>query len=90
MIKFEKKAKVAIVNSKGERNPYCGTDYDDESNYLTFKMWEKNGYKRIYANNYNGDSIGYIDCSNGKQIVSEYTKGDFFETMKFFRENYEF
>ena len=89
MIKFEKMAKVAIRN-KGEVNPNCGTEHDDESNYLIFKLWEKNGYKRIYANNYKKASVGYIDCNNNNQIVSGYSKGEVIETIKYFKENYEF
>lgn len=52
MIKFENMAKVAIVDKNGETNPFTGTEKDDPSNYLIFKMWKKNGYKRIYVNDY--------------------------------------
>ena len=90
MIKFEKIAKVAIIDKNGETNPNIGTNRDDDSNYLTFKLWEKNGRKRIYANDYKRRSVGYIDCNAENQIVSEYSYGDNVETMKWFRANYEF
>lgn len=90
MLKFEGTAKVAIVDKNGETNPNIGTDHDDASNYLTFKLWEKNGRKRIYANDYKRRTVGYIDCNEENQIVSEYSYGDNIETMKWFCANYEF
>lgn len=90
MIKFERFAKVAIVDANGICNPNCGQANDDSSNYLVFKLWEKNGYKRVYATDYKKRTIGYIDCNNSKSIVSDFSKGEFFETMKHFVANYEF
>lgn len=90
MIKFDGVAKVAIVNKDGVANPCVGTDHDSESNYLIFKLWQKNGYKRIYASDYRRRRVGYIDCNAGNQIVSEFSYGDNIETMKWFRANYEF
>ena len=90
MIKFERYAKVAIVDANVVCNPNCGKENDDESNYLVFKLWEKNGHKRVYANDYKRRSVGYIDCNNNNSIVSDFTKGEFFETMKYFVANYEF
>lgn len=90
MIKFERYAKVAIVDANGVYNPNCGAANDDESNYLIFKLWEKNGLKRVYANDYKKRSVGYIDCNSNNSIVSDFTKGEFFETMKYFVANYEF
>lgn len=90
VIKFERYAKVTIVDANGICNPNCGTANDDESNYLTFKLWEKNGLKRVYANDYKKRSVGYIDCNSNNSIVSDFAKGEFFETMKHFVNNYEF
>lgn len=90
MIKFENIAKVAIVNKNGETNPYIGTEKDDSSNYLTFKMWKKNGYKRIYVNDYQRRTVAYIDCNANNSVESEYSKGNIIETIKYFIENYEF
>ena len=90
MIKFERFAKVAIVDANGVCNPNCGSENDDESNYLVFKLWEKNGYKRVYAADYKKRTVGYIDCNSNKSIVSDFSKGEFFETMKYFIVNYEF
>lgn len=89
MIKFERYAKVAIVDANGTCNPNCGSAHDDESNYLIFKLWEKNGRKRVYANDYKKRSVGYIDLNSNNSIVSDFTKGEFFETMKYFVANYE-
>lgn len=90
MINFEAIAKVAIVDKNGETNPNIGTDHDDASNYLTFKLWEKNGRKRIYVNDYKRRTVGYIDCNAENQIVSEYLYGENIETMKWFCTKYEF
>lgn len=90
MIKFERYAKVAIVDTNGVCNPNCGGENDDESNYLIFKLWEKNGCKRVYANDYKKRTVGYIDCNSNNSVVSNFTKGEFFETMKYFVDNYEF
>lgn len=90
MIKFEGTSEIAIVDANGECNPNCGTSNDDGSNYLTFKMWEKYGHKRVYVSDYKNRTVGYINCNNNNQIVSEFSKGDFFETMKWFVANYEF
>lgn len=90
MIKFERRAKVAIVDANGVCNPNCGKENDDESNYLIFKLWEKNGHKRVYANDYKGRAVGYIDLNNNNSIETEFSKGDFVETMKHFVANYEF
>lgn len=88
--KFENMAKVAIVDKNGETNPFTGTEKDDPSNYLIFKMWEKNGYKRIYVNDYKKRTVAYIDCTENNSVESEYSKGDIIETIKYFIENYEF
>lgn len=53
-ITFEKFAKVLIPN----RIDY----WESESNYLTFKLWKKGGYSRIYINDYKGRTCGYIDA----------------------------
>lgn len=90
MIKFERRAKVAIVDANGICNPNCGKENDDESNYLTFKLWEKYGRKRIYVSDYKTRTVGYIDCDNNNTIETEFSKGDFVETMKYFVTNYEF
>ena len=90
MIKFERRAKVAIVDANGICNPNCGKENDDESNYLMFKLWEKYGRKRIYVSDYKTRTVGYIDCDNNNTIETEFSKGDFVETMKYFVTNYEF
>lgn len=90
MIKFERRAKVAIVDANGICNPNCGKENDDESNYLMFKLWEKYGRKRIYVSDYKTRTVGYIDCDNNNTIETEFSRGDFVETMKYFVTNYEF
>ncbi len=88
-IKFNSVAKVAIVE-KGEVNPYCGTEYDSESNYYDFKLWQKGNYHRIYINDYKRRTVGYIDLDNGNALVSDFSKGPVVETAAWFLENYEF
>lgn len=88
-IKFGKSTNVAIVDSNGKTNPYCGTENDSKSNYLTFNRWEHNGVRRIYANDYKRRCVGYIDCDS-KQIEYTYSNNSYFETIKFFVKHYEF
>ena len=57
-------AKVAKMD-----NPYS------DSSYLTFKLWEKNGYKRVYINDYKRRTLGYIDV-NTKAVVIEDNQGN--------------
>lgn len=87
MLKFEGQAKIAKVHN-GQVNPYIGTEYDSESNYFTFNLWEKGDKRRIYMNDYKRRSVGYIDLINGNEIVSENRDAD--ETAQWFLENYEF
>ena len=88
-IKFEGRAKVAkIIN--GKTNMWVGTEYDSDSNYFTFNLWEKGGKKRIYMNDYNRGTVGYIDMNNNNSIETSYSKGEVVETAKWFLENYEF
>lgn len=88
-IKFNSVAKVATVEN-GEINPYCGTEYDSESNYYTFKLWQKGSYNRIYINDYKRRTVGYIDLNNGNELVTDFSRGPVVETAAWFIENYEF
>lgn len=89
-IKFIGKAKIAKIHN-GERNPYIGTEYDSDSNYLNFRIWEKYGKKRIYVDDYRGRSVAYIDCDNGNKIETEYSeKSEVYETVECFVDCYEF
>lgn len=56
---FESFAKVTIPGRE---------DYDSDSQALSFKLWEKNGMKRIYINDYKRRTIGFIEngCFNIK------------------------
>lgn len=73
-IKFERTAKVPVVIN-GEINPCVGTEYDCESNYYRFSLWEKYGKKRIYINDYKNRKLGYIEdgiiCSAYNKYVRE-------------------
>lgn len=71
--KFSSNEKVAIIEN-GETNVYIGTEFDSESNYYTFNLWERYGKKRIYVNDYKRRSVGYIDCNNGNRVETEYAK----------------
>ncbi len=91
MAKFNGRAAVAIIDKDGKANRYCGTENDDSSNYLYFNLWEKNGRKRIYANDYKRRSVGYIDCNNSNEIISDFSNNsDFVRTMKKFKETFAF
>lgn len=88
-IKFERTAKVAkIVN--GKQSMYVGTEYDSDSNYFTFNLWERGNMRRIYINDYRRRSVGYIDINNNNSLVTEYSKGEVIETANWFISNYEF
>lgn len=88
-IKFERTAKVAkIVN--GKHSMYVGTEYDSDSNYFTFNLWERGNMRRIYINDYRRRSVGYIDINNNNALVTEYSKGEVIETANWFISNYEF
>lgn len=89
-IKFDGKAKVAKIGVNGV-NPCVGTEYDSESNYYTFSLWEKGGKRRIYINDYSRRTMGYIDLNNNNGIEMEYSSNsDQYRTAKWFVENYEF
>lgn len=48
----------------------CKTEYvEEESNYLTFRLWEKGDKKRIYINDYKTRTIGYIDILTGDVVI---------------------
>lgn len=86
MMKFEGMAKVAKIEN-GKTNMYVGTEFDSDSNYLTFNMWERGTKRRIYMNDYKGRSVGYIDLTKDNEIVTDYRYAE--ETAERFLENYE-
>ena len=86
-IAFNGFAKVAI-RENGETNPNVGGEKDCDSNYLTFKMWEKNGNRRIYINDYKRRSCGYIDLNNGNKIVNAAAYCSAQETAEYFLSKY--
>lgn len=88
-IKFEGSVKVAKILN-GKTNMYVGTEFDSDSNYFTFNLWEKGGKRRIYINDYNRRSVGYIDLNNGNALETSFSKGEVIETANYFIENYEF
>lgn len=85
-IKFAGHALVARVEN-GRINQYVGTEYDSESNYFSFSLWERGSMKRVYINDYKRRSLGYIDLVT-RQINAE--KKDTVETARYFLEAYEF
>lgn len=88
-IKFEKTAKVAkIIN--GKQPMYVGTEFDSDSNYFTFNLWERGSLRRIYINDYRRRSVGYIDLNNNNVLETSFAKGEVVETANWFIENYEF
>lgn len=83
---FSGSAKVPKIE-KGKANPNIGTEYDSDSNYLTFKLWEKGEQKRIYVTDYKRRTVGHIDVNSG-QIETEYSKGAIPETIDYFLKHY--
>lgn len=81
--KFESYAKLVVVG----RENYGS---DDDAKYVSAKIWEKNGYRRIYFNDYKRRTVGYIDCAT-KEIVNNggFAK-DFVPTMEKFVAEYAF
>ena len=85
-IKFTGRALVARVEN-GKINQYVGTEYDSESNYFSFSLWERGDMTRVYINDYKRRGLGYIDLATGR-INAE--KKDTIETANYFLEAYEF
>ena len=82
--------KIPKIKNGKLYNENVGTVLDSESNYLTFKVWEKGSKKRIYVNDYKRRTVGYIDCNNNNAIVCDYNEGnEIYDTIKWFLENYE-
>lgn len=73
----EKEAKLGL--------PIC--QYLD-SDFFTFKKWEKGNYSRIYCNDYKGRSVGYINAFT-REIEYSYNQEAFSE-MENFLINFEF
>lgn len=88
-IKFEGTAKVAKILN-GKTNMYVGTEFDSGSNYFTFNLWERGSKRRIYINDYNRRSVGYIDLNNSNRLETSFSKGEVIETANWFINNYEF
>ena len=86
MNKFEGTARVAKVEN-GKTNMYVGTEFDSDSNYLTFNLWERGNKRRIYMNDYKRRSVGYIDLTKANEIVTDYSYVE--ETAEWFLKNYE-
>ena len=86
MNKFEGTARVAKIEN-GKMNMYVGTEFDSDSNYLTFNLWERENKRRIYMNDYKRRSVGYINLTSGNEIVTDYGYAE--ETAGWFLENYE-
>ena len=87
-IKFYGTAVVGKVR-KGENNPE--EVETSGSNFYKFNLWEKGNKRRIYINDYQRRSIGYIDLNNNNEIEVNYSQdSDQYRTAKWFVENYEF
>lgn len=86
MMKFEGTARVVKIEN-GKTNMYVGTEFDSDSNYLTFNLWEKGTKRRIYMNDYKRRSVGYIDFTKDNEIVTDYRYAE--ETAEWFLKNYE-
>lgn len=85
---FERSATVAIIEN-GKPNPYVKTEYDSESNYYKFQLWQKNDMNRIYVKDYKNRTVAYIDVNKGNEVVTDYAKGPVAETINWFLKNYK-
>ena len=65
--------------------------WDQDSNYLYFKKWEKGDIKRIYINDYKKRTLGYIEDDkviiNDRQGISQ---DDIDMAVNNFQNEYEF
>lgn len=87
-IKFNGTAIVGKVR-KGENHPEEAEV--SGSNFYKFCLWEKGSKRRIYINDYQRRTMGYIDLNNGNEIEVSYSQdSDQYRTAKWFVENYEF
>lgn len=83
--KFTDSAKITITG----REHY---DDSEESKFVHFKRWEKNGKRRIYLNDYKRRTFGFIDCETGKYTQYDsngLTREQITAAIDTFRENYE-
>lgn len=85
---FERAATVAIIEN-GKPNPYAGTEYDSDSNYYRFQLWQKDDMNRIYVKDYKNRTVAYIDANKGNEVVTDYAKGPVVETTNWFLKNYK-
>lgn len=80
--KFDKVAKIE------KRESLWG---NGDCNFLTFKLWEKYGKKRVYINDYKGRTIGFIE---GDSHTVNNAQGNSMKVIENaisdFREKYEF
>lgn len=84
-IAFNGYAKLEKIEN-GEVN-----NYGEDCCYLTFKLWESNGKKRIYVNDYKRRSLAYIDCNHNNRIVTDYSsRSAAVETANYFLAHYAF
>lgn len=81
-IRFEKSAKIVIAG----REHY---DDDQASKFVYFNLWEKNGKRRIYVNDYKRRTYGYIDLATKAYTEVEY-KNSIEEAVTRFMAEYEF
>lgn len=94
MLKMNKTVEIPLNewycnNSKGNGGKAKRTMIKFE-NIAKVAIVNKNGYKRIYVNDYKRRTVAYIDCNANNSVESEYSKGNIIETIKYFIENYEF
>ncbi len=68
-----------------------GILYNNECDFLTFKLWEKHGKKRVYINDYKGRTIGFLERDSHKVYDTMGNALSVIENaISEFREKYEF
>lgn len=78
---------MAIIPKKDNADP------EVKSAFLTFKVWEKAGKRRIYINDYKRRTLGYIDCNNGEINIDDKqgnTQAEIDYAIAKLKEEYEF
>lgn len=63
---------------------------DDNAKYVSAKIWEKSGIRRIYFNDYKRRTIGYVDCETKSIVNNSGFAKDFVPTMEKFAAEYAF
>ena len=93
-----KKAWEEAKNMKKEFNGYLKMvvvgreDYSEFTphKYVTAKLWEKSGMRRVYFNDYKRRAVGYIDCDTKEITRYDGFAKEYIPTIEKFAAEYDF